>query len=143
MIKISTHRHSWFIPAVFSIVLFIGGVASNLVANYVQPSLEPYRRWVWLAFGIALIVTVFVAIKDHSKSKDIPQVIGQETAKGWIDKVIVPALQSLRSVEHLLTHDKVWTWRYQTHQFEMIPTAGNLVHLLAKDSLEHFVECAG
>lgn len=134
-------RHSWFVPAIFAAVLFIGGVASNLVANYVQPSLEPYRRWVWLSFGAAMIVTVIVAIRDHYRSSDSPpKGIGQEIARGWIDRVIIPLLRSLRGVEHLLTQEKVLTWRYQTQDFEMIYAARNLIHPLAKDSLEHFAE---
>lgn len=179
--NLSSKRRAWFIPAVFAVILFIGAVASNLIANYVQPNLEQYRRWVWVAFGLALVVTVIVAIKDYHKPKDFQaqpgsisanssgavaignnvtgtaiitgsvgrdvvfgesriQGIGKGTAQGWIEKVIAPLLQALRGVEQLLTQDKVWTWRYQTRDFEMIPAARNLIHPLTKDSLDHFAE---
>ena len=134
-------RRSWIIPAIIAVILLISGVASNLVANYIQPGLEPYRRWVWLVFAIAAIVTVLVAIRDYRKSDEpsAPE-IGQTTAQGWIDKVIYPLLIFLRGVEDILVHTKNWTWQYQTRTFVSIRAAKDLIHPLAKDSLEHFAE---
>lgn len=42
----------------------MGGVSGNLVANYIQTSLDSYRRWVWVSFGIALMVAIAAAIRD-------------------------------------------------------------------------------
>lgn len=68
------------------------------------------------------------------------QRFGRETVRGWFQNVIAPLLQSLRGEEYLLAQQKVWTWRWQLREFADIHPAGNLVHPLAKDSLEHFVE---
>src|SRR5262249_30277677 len=42
----------------------------------------PYRRWVWLAWVIALIVTVIAAIRDHRKSNDPPAQHKEVNASG-------------------------------------------------------------
>jgi hypothetical protein len=39
-------------------ILFVGAVASNLIASYLETTLKPYSRWVWIMFAIALIVAV-------------------------------------------------------------------------------------
>jgi tetratricopeptide (TPR) repeat protein len=54
------------------VILFAGGVAGNLIASYLQTSLEPYRRWVWLMFVIALVVTVVAAIVEARRRDDPP-----------------------------------------------------------------------
>jgi tetratricopeptide (TPR) repeat protein len=41
-------------------ILFVGAVASNLIANYLQTTLDP--RLVWLLFVIAFVVTVGIAM---------------------------------------------------------------------------------
>lgn len=55
---------TWLIPAIVAAILFIGAVASNLIANYIQPRVEPYRPWVWVSFVLALIVAVAFAIRE-------------------------------------------------------------------------------
>jgi len=61
------------------VILFVGGVASNLVANDLQQTIGSYRRWVWLVFAIALVVTVVVAIaaarKDNSTTAEEYQTV--------------------------------------------------------------------
>ncbi|GEM_PF-5466995 len=58
-------RHqTWLIPAIIALIAFIGGVVSNLIATDLDAIVKPYRTWVWAIFGIALITTVVVAIKD-------------------------------------------------------------------------------
>jgi formylglycine-generating enzyme required for sulfatase activity len=60
-------RGRWILPAILAAVLFIGGVASNLVATYIQLSLDNHKPWVWGLFGIALTVAIIVTIRDwHS-----------------------------------------------------------------------------
>ena len=139
----SPRRRSWLIPGTIAIISFFGGVASNLIAAYIQVGLEPYRRWVWLVFGLALVVAVIGAIRDYRESNALttqPQGIGREIARGWIENVIAYLLQSLRSEEDLLAQRKVLTWRHQPRGFAAIHSAWNLVPLQNKDSLEHFVE---
>jgi len=46
-----------------AVILFVGGVASNLVASDLEAMIGPYRR-VWVVFAIALVVTVVAAIVD-------------------------------------------------------------------------------
>ena len=57
-------HQAWFISAIIAAILFTGAVASNLIANYLQTSLEPYRRWVWVSFGITLLVAIGAAVKE-------------------------------------------------------------------------------
>ncbi len=45
-------------------ILFVGGVSSNLVASDLEIILKPYRVWVWSFFAIALIATVAIAIVE-------------------------------------------------------------------------------
>ena len=54
-------------------ILFAGGVAGNLIASYLQTSLEPYRRWVWVMFLIALVVAIVTAISE-ARRRDDPSV---------------------------------------------------------------------
>lgn len=61
-------------------ILFIGGVATNWVASDLQKDLEPYRRWVWLVFAIALIVTVVLAIRESHRTDSPPSGAATETA---------------------------------------------------------------
>jgi len=50
----------------------MGAVASNLVANDLQETLKPYRRWVWLMFAIALVVAVATAIIEARRRNPSP-----------------------------------------------------------------------
>lgn len=67
-------RQAWFISGIITAILFVGAVTTNLIANYLQRSLEPYRRWVWFSFGITLVVAIVAAIKEvrerHHASND-------------------------------------------------------------------------
>ena len=47
-----------------AVILFVGGVSSNLVASDLEIVLKPYRVWVWSFFAIALIVTAATAIVE-------------------------------------------------------------------------------
>lgn len=57
----------WLIPAILVFVGVIGGVTSNLVATDLDFLREPYRLWIWLIFGIALIAAVAWAIWGASR----------------------------------------------------------------------------
>jgi len=61
-------QRSWLIPACFAAVLFIGGVASNLVASDLEATLKPYRKWVWLVCVVALVAAVIAAIRERLQS---------------------------------------------------------------------------
>jgi membrane protein implicated in regulation of membrane protease activity len=56
------HRRAWLVPALIALLLFLGGVASNLVAGDLQPLVQPYRAWVWALFFVALVVAVGAAV---------------------------------------------------------------------------------
>ena len=68
-------RRAWLIPGLVAAILFVGAVASNLIANYLQTTLDP--RLVWVLFGIAFVVTVGIAIvearrRDHPPVSEAP-----------------------------------------------------------------------
>jgi tetratricopeptide (TPR) repeat protein len=65
-------RPPWLIPALVAVILFVGGVASNLVASDLQEIIRPYRKWVWVVFAIALVVAVVVAISDARRRDSAP-----------------------------------------------------------------------
>ena len=65
-------RRAWLIPGLVAAILFIGAVASNLIASDLETTLKPYRRWVWLMFAIALIVAVATAIVEARRRERPP-----------------------------------------------------------------------
>ena len=72
----------WLVPAIVAAILFMGAVASNLIANYIQPSVEPYRRWVWVSFVIALIVAIALAISEARRATHSPVSSGETEGDG-------------------------------------------------------------
>jgi tetratricopeptide (TPR) repeat protein len=86
-------RRTWVIPGLVAAILFVGAVASNLVASDLQTTLKPYRSWVWLTCAVSLIFTVAAAIvearrRDHSSVSnaeevtDHPEKVGTRNAIG-------------------------------------------------------------
>lgn len=53
----------WFLATVLMLIASIGGIASNWLTADLQNALESYRPWVWGVFGLALLVTVIMAIR--------------------------------------------------------------------------------
>jgi NB-ARC domain-containing protein len=66
-----SHRASLIAGSVAAIV-FIGAVASNLIASDLQQVLQPYRLWVWLTVAIAFLVAVATAIVEARRRTDVP-----------------------------------------------------------------------
>lgn len=65
-------RFRWIVPAAIAALLFLGGVAGNLVAADLDQMLKPYRRWVWALFVVALVVAIVIAIKDSNRQDESP-----------------------------------------------------------------------
>src|SRR5262245_40140548 len=87
----SPQKRLWIIPVIITTIIFIGGVVSNLVANYVQPVLEDHKWWVWAAFAVALIVTIIAAIREWraSTGADAPSIItdvSRDSLQGVTDR---------------------------------------------------------
>jgi polyferredoxin len=72
----------WIIPASIAIVIFIGEVASHLVAISLEPFIGEYQIVVWIIFFLALIATIIMAIlewrDDESKKKSDDDRSGQD-----------------------------------------------------------------
>ena len=68
----SSSRSPWLIPGLVAAISFVGAVASNLIAAYVQESLRPYSRWVTLIFAIAFVVAVIAAIAEARRRPQSP-----------------------------------------------------------------------
>ena len=66
-------RRAWLIPGLVAAILFVGAVASNLIASYLETTVKPYSRWVWIMFAIALVVAVATAIVE-ARRRDRPPV---------------------------------------------------------------------
>jgi hypothetical protein len=58
----SSSRRPWLIPALIAAILFIGGVASNLIASDLEKNLKPYRHWVFQHAEESLMI--FEQIED-------------------------------------------------------------------------------
>ena len=77
MQKRPSHRAS-LTAGIVAAIVFVGAVASNLIASDLQPVLlQYYRPWVWLTGAIALVVAVVTAIVEvrrrmHSSNSDAP-----------------------------------------------------------------------
>jgi len=65
-------RGGWIIPAAIAVVIFVGQVASNLVAADLDEPLKPYRLVVWAVFGIALAAAVGMAIAEVQRQEEAP-----------------------------------------------------------------------
>jgi len=63
-------RRSWYIPASIALVLFLGGVAGNLVASEMDWIRPRYMWVVWAVFGVAMLVTVLMVIRDHRQREE-------------------------------------------------------------------------
>lgn len=50
-----------------------------MIATYVQSRLDPYRGWVWLGFGVALVVAIGVAIWEARRSQESEGVSGESS----------------------------------------------------------------
>lgn len=60
------------IPTAASILLFLGGVAGNMVATDLDPVRNQYRVLVWVFFFVALAITVVVAVREYNRQDDSP-----------------------------------------------------------------------
>jgi len=58
------------LAAVIAFILFVSGVASNLVAEDLKEIVKPYRWIVWVLFGIACITAVGTAIWDQTLRRE-------------------------------------------------------------------------
>ena len=65
-------RFRWIVPAIIAAVLFLGGVAGNLVAADLDPVRKQYPGWVWAFFFVAGIIAVFVAVREYNKQDKSP-----------------------------------------------------------------------
>lgn len=65
-------RLRWVIPAAIAALLFLGGVAGNLVASDLDPVRKQYRGLVWAFFFVALAIAVVIAIRDSNKQDKSP-----------------------------------------------------------------------
>lgn len=65
-------RRVWLMPAIIAIVAVIIAVTGNLVANDLDPILEPYRKIVWVIFGIAALVAIAAAIWEARRTSESP-----------------------------------------------------------------------
>lgn len=64
MNNVSPTRHSWFWPAVFALVLFIGSITANL-APFPDEFKAQYGWWLWGFTVLAGGVTVGLAIWEN------------------------------------------------------------------------------
>ena len=78
------HRRTWLVPALIALLLFLGGVASNLVAADLQEAVGPYKIWVWALFFVALVVAVGAAIWE-SRQREVERPNRRDVADEYND----------------------------------------------------------
>ncbi|MGH9755920.1 MAG: tetratricopeptide repeat protein, partial [Blastocatellia bacterium] len=69
MPKATFHKSRLAVSAIFgafAVLSFIGGIASNIVANYVSPWFDQHKWVIWLACGVAFIVAVAVVVWEKA-----------------------------------------------------------------------------
>lgn len=64
-------RRAGMIAGLVAAIFFIGNIASNLIATDLQVAVQPYRLWVWIAGGFALVVAVVIAIVEVHRKEDL------------------------------------------------------------------------
>jgi tetratricopeptide (TPR) repeat protein len=74
-------RFRWIVPAVIAAVLFLGGVAGNLVAADLDPVRKQYPGWVWAFFFVAGVIAVIVAVREYNKQDKSPDPQVEPTPK--------------------------------------------------------------
>lgn len=79
--------HTWFVPLFATLLIFIGGVASNWVAADLQDNLEPYRPWVWTLFVLALLTTLFMAWRETRSAEPEPTLADQPKVRIGHDQI--------------------------------------------------------
>ena len=89
MQKRSSHRAS-LIAGIVAAVIFVGGIASDLIASDLQRILQPYRLWVWLTIIVALVVAVATAIAEAEvippvQTCQVQQIILQDESNSQCD----------------------------------------------------------
>jgi tetratricopeptide (TPR) repeat protein len=62
----------WLLPASFAAISFVGGIASNLVANAVDQTFRPYIRWVTVLLAIAFVVSILAAVREARRARQSP-----------------------------------------------------------------------
>ena len=77
-----TTRRPRLLPAVSALILCIGGVAGNIVATELDWVRTSHLWVVWLAFGIALCMAIFLAIRDHPQYEQETAVPTEHQAHG-------------------------------------------------------------
>jgi tetratricopeptide (TPR) repeat protein len=60
-------------PAIIAIITFIGGMASSLMASYIQVDPGKYQLCVWITFVIAIIVTIIISTRGARSANGLPQ----------------------------------------------------------------------
>ncbi len=69
MPKAASHKSRLAVSAVFggfAALSFLGGIASNILANYVSPWFDHHKWVIWLACGVAVIVAVAVVVWERA-----------------------------------------------------------------------------
>jgi hypothetical protein len=63
-------RLAWVIPAAIAIIIFVGGVAGNLIAEDLKNFYNAHPKPVWAVFVLALVATIAGVIWDHYRNRD-------------------------------------------------------------------------
>jgi hypothetical protein len=53
-------------------VLFFGGIAANLVSTDLETAIAPYRVYVWLVCGLALVTAVGTTVRVSIEQRELP-----------------------------------------------------------------------
>ena len=64
-------KRRWIIAALIAGIVFLGGVAVEVLSDDLKRILEPYRNYVWSILGLAFLAAIIMAIKE-SRAKDDP-----------------------------------------------------------------------
>ncbi|MCL4857898.1 MAG: SUMF1/EgtB/PvdO family nonheme iron enzyme [Caldilineaceae bacterium] len=112
--------HTWFVPLLATLLIFVGNVASNWLAADLQAVLTPFRPWIWGAFGVALLATLYLAWREYQRAPPAPPPIGDtihgNAIQGTVSEAenIIIGNQNVQVVVQQVVDRLATQWRQRT-----------------------------
>lgn len=68
-------RRGWLylLVIIATVIIYLGDVATNLVADYLRPLMDNRKHWAWISLAVALLVAIITAIRGMRPRGDPAQ----------------------------------------------------------------------
>ena len=121
--------HTWFVPLLATLLIFVGSMASNWLAADLQEALAPYRPWLWALFGVALLATLYLAWREQRRAPPSHgDTIHGDAIQGTVSEAenIIIGNQNVQIVVQQVVDRLATQWRERTlgdAEFRTVTTA--------------------